>query len=223
LAQVLGEWDFSALSLKITPDVLIPRPETEELLEWILHDFIPLLPEGGLSSRGSRGGLDQPWRIADVGTGSGCLAISLAKALPYSTVWAIDLCPKALAVACQNGVSTSVIFTQGDLLGSLLQEKLDIVVANLPYVDEKDMDSLSPEVKHEPALALNGGLEGLALIRRLIPQAASCLKPGGKIYLEVGLDQSPRVVQAMADGGFKEISVKKDFAGIDRFIGGVKS
>jgi release factor glutamine methyltransferase len=213
LAHVLGEWDFAGLRLAITRDVLVPRPETEGLWELVVSRL----------SRSSASAVE----LADVGTGSGCLAVALAKSLPPSVVWALDVSLQALEVAERNaeayGVSERIRFQQGDLLSPLMSHKdlrLDAVVANLPYVDEKEMDQLPPEVRHEPALALNGGKEGLAIIRRLLPQAATLLKPGGGVFLEVGYDQAQRVARDMAEAGFVRVAVHKDFAGIDRFVAG---
>jgi release factor glutamine methyltransferase len=210
LAQVLGEWDFHGMRLHVTPDVLIPRPETEELLERALK----LLP-------------GRVFSIADVGTGSGCLAIALAKRFPDAFVWALDVSPQALAVARRNAelqrAGRRVFFLEGDLLSRLpLGLALDVVVANLPYVDEKDMDGLDPEVKHEPSLALNGGRGGLDLIRRLVVQAWERLLPGGSLFLEVGHDQAAEVSGLLQGMGFKSVSTGKDFAGVDRFVSGVR-
>jgi release factor glutamine methyltransferase len=209
LAYVLGEWDFCGLRLEVTPDVLVPRPETEELFGWAAEKLPPQL----LS-------------VADVGTGSGCLAIALAKRFPLTNVWAFDVSDPALAVARRNSrlhaVGNRVYCMKGDLLSRFSTGfALEAVVANLPYVDEKDMGDLSPEVKHEPSLALNGGDGGLTLVRRLLIQAWERLLPGGQVFLEVGHDQGPEASLMAEVLGFKT-ETRKDFAGLSRFVRGVK-
>lgn len=215
LAYVLGEWDFTDLRLEITPDVLTPRPETEELFE-LAASFLAGLPvSGGLS-------------LADVGTGSGCLALALARRFPEATVRAVDISPRALEVARRNadrhGVAGRVRFAFGDLLAPLLADPaargFDAVVANLPYVDGRLMETLPPEVRFEPELALDGGRDGLEPVRRLLPQAFSVLRPGGRLFLEVGHDQARAVSADLLDEGFRDVGIFKDMAGIERFVTG---
>lgn len=210
LAQVLGEWDFAGLRLSVTPDVLVPRPETEEFLEWMI----------------ARLG-NHVFSLADIGTGSGCLAVALAKRYPGAVLWAVDISSSALAVARRNaeghGVSRRVFFLEGDLMGRLSKGLyLDAVVANLPYVDENDMAALSPEVRREPALALNGGRGGLEPIRRLVVQAWEKLPPGGKLFLEIGHNQTAAVKSLLGDMGYRGIETAADFAGIERFVMGIR-
>ena len=210
LAQVLGEWDFAGLRLSVTPDVLVPRPETEEFLEWTAAR----LP-------------DHVFSVADIGTGSGCLAVALAKRYPGAVLWAVDVSTAALAVARCNaeaqGVARRIYFLEGDLMARLSKGiYLDAVVANLPYVDENDMAGLSPEVLREPALALNGGHGGLELIRRLVVQAWEKLPAGGKLFLEIGHNQTAAVKALLEGMGYRRIETGADFAGIERFVLGVK-
>lgn len=210
LAQVLGEWDFAGLRLSVTPDVLVPRPETEEFLEWTMARL------GG-----------HVFSVADIGTGSGCLAVALAKKYPGAVLWAVDLSSSALAVARRNaeaqGVSRRIYFLEGDLMARLSKGlHLDAVVANLPYVDEEDMAGLAPEVKREPALALNGGRGGLELIRRLTVQAWEKLPSGGKLFLEIGHNQTAAVKALLQDMGYRGIETGADFAGIERFVMGIR-
>lgn len=210
LAQVLGEWDFAGLRLSVTPDVLVPRPETEELLEWMGKRLPSRL-----------------FSLADIGTGSGCLAVASAKRWTEAFIWAVDASPSALAVAKRNaethGVARRTFFLEGDLMAPLSKGLyLDAVVANLPYVDEKEMGSLSPEVRREPASALNGGKEGLDVIRRLIIQAWERLVPGGKVFLEIGHDQALAVAALFGGMGYRVVETGKDFAGVVRFVMGVK-
>lgn len=209
LAHVLGEWDFRNVRLRLTGDVLVPRPETEELVEVILRYAVP-----------------RPFRLlADVGTGSGCLAVALADAMPHSMVWAMDLSPEALRVARSNAAKNRVIhrmvFREGDLLEPYLRTGaggLDAVVANLPYVARGEFSGLSPEVLQEPRLALDGGVDGMDLIRRLIPQAAVALEPEGMLFLEVGHTQASRIVDVLSQSQWRDIKIERDFSHQERFV-----
>ncbi len=212
LAYVLREWDFAGVRLSVNENVLIPRPETEELLEIALVF---------LNSR--RGDV----RVCDVGTGSGCLAIALAKGLPNAQVWGVDVSTAALATARRNAekndIMDRVTFLPSDLLATFDEKTFHAIVANLPYVTSGEWEDLSNELKREPKLALDGGADGLDIIRRLIPQAWDRLEPGGGIFLEVGHAQAAAVVRLLKDGGFIRVKSKKDFAEVDRFVIGFKS
>ncbi|MGQ0644532.1 MAG: peptide chain release factor N(5)-glutamine methyltransferase [Elusimicrobiota bacterium] len=215
LAYVLGEWDFYGLTFRVDPRVLIPRPETEELAEWVLSET---------RDRGEGTGAE-PLRLADVGTGSGCIAVCLAKFLPGAEVWATDVSSEALRAAEENAALHGVEgirFRRGDLLEPLAGETLDAVVANLPYIPAAVIPGLDPEVLREPRPALDGGEDGLDLVRRLLPQALKALRPGGKIYLEVGHDQAARASALLSGAGFRQVRVKKDLCGVNRFLGGTK-
>jgi release factor glutamine methyltransferase len=211
LAQVLGSWTFSGGDIRLfTPDsVLVPRPETEELLEWAVEQ----------ADRRERG------LVVDVGTGSGCLAIALAKRLPKARVAAVDISAEALAVARRNaelnGVAARIEFLEADLLGFPV-EGASLIVANLPYVRSGDIEGLEPEVRHEPRVALDGGPDGMALIDRLLPQAFTALKPGGKICLEVGYDQAAKTASRLKKAGFAGVETRRDINGVERFVGGKK-
>jgi release factor glutamine methyltransferase len=214
LAHLLGEWDFDGLRLVVRPGVLVPRPETEELLEFVVQK---------LKERG--GAAASVLSAADIGTGSGCLAVAMAKRWPRALVWAVDVSATALAVARRNaevhGVARRIFFLVGDLMTRLSGGlHLDVVVANLPYVDEEEMPFLDPEVRREPSLALNGGRGGLDLIRRLIVQARERLSAGGRLFLEIGHDQAAAVTGFLRDQGFREIETGRDSAGIERFVMG---
>ena len=181
---ITGQQEFYGLTLKVTPAVLIPRPETEHLVEAVLK----LLPA------------DQPLRIADIGTGSGAIAIALAIHLPQATITALDVSAEALAIATANArehkVADRINFLQSDLLSALDRgaEAFDAIVSNPPYVAETDRDTLHPQVRdHEPATALFAGETGLDIYRRLIPQAHTALKPNGLLALEIGHDQQNAV------------------------------
>ncbi len=209
LAYILGQREFYGISVMVTPAVLIPRPETEGLVEHAL--FMALM---GMEST--------ELTIADVGTGSGAIAINLAIHLPAAKIFAVDLTDEVLDVASYNirahGVSDRVSLAIGDLLDAV-PEPVDLIVANLPYIPTDRMPTLQPEVQKEPALALDGGPDGLDLVRRLLTQAEDKLKDHGIILLELDPEQVP-VVQDLALQQFPEggTSVEQDLAGLDRIL-----
>ncbi len=209
LAYILGRKEFFGLELEIGPGVLIPRPETEELVERAL-DWL------------RRRDLAAPW-IADVGTGSGAIAIALASAWPAARAFAIELSPAAAALAQRNierhGLTQRITLLAGDLLAPLPQP-VDLIVANLPYIAAPDIETLMPEVAcHEPRLALDGGPDGLGVIRRLLTQAPAHLRPGGALCLEIGAGQGP-LARASAAAAFlaAQVAVYPDLAGHDRIL-----
>ena len=209
LAYLLGQREFYGINVMLTPAVLIPRPETESLVEHAL--FMALM---GMEST--------DMIIADIGTGSGAIAINLAIHLPAAKIFAVDVADEVLDVAAFNirahGVSERVTLGIGDLLEPV-PEPIDLIVANLPYIPTDRISTLQPEVQQEPALALDGGPDGLDLIRRLLTQAESKLKDSGIILLEMDPDQIP-VVQELALQHFSEgsTSVEQDLAGMDRIL-----
>ncbi|MCS5666174.1 MAG: peptide chain release factor N(5)-glutamine methyltransferase, partial [Dehalococcoidia bacterium] len=193
LAYLLGQREFYGINVMLTPAVLIPRAETEGLVEHAL--FMALM---GMEST--------DMTIADVGTGSGAIAINLAIHLPAAKIFAVDVADEVLDVAAFNirahGVSERVILGIGDLLEPV-PEPIDLIVANLPYIPTDRISTLQPEVQREPVLALDGGPDGLDLIRRLLTQAESKLKDSGIILLEMDPNQIP-VVQELALQHFPE-------------------
>ncbi len=200
---ITGEQDFFGLDLQVTPAVLIPRPETELLVERVLA----ALPK------------DRQTRIVDVGTGSGAIAIALAVHLPAAEVTAVDLSEEALAVARANAerhqVGKRIRFLRSDLLGAVAVERFDIVVSNPPYVPVEDRALLHPQVREfEPALALFAGVGGLDIYRRLIPAALEVLIPGGLLALEIGFDQRDAIAALLE--GWTGISFHDDLQGIPR-------
>ncbi|MCY4624369.1 MAG: peptide chain release factor N(5)-glutamine methyltransferase [Chloroflexi bacterium] len=212
LPYILGEWDFCGLSFRVSPAVMIPRPETETLVE------------EALAWRKHRREADPgPATIVDVGAGSGCIAITLAARLPDDPVLALDVSPNALAVARDNAARLSVAgrvrLLQSNLL-SAISEPPDLIVANLPYIPDADVPTLQPEVRlHEPTVALGGGPDGLTLIRQLLVQAQSLLSPRGAIILEINPPQSaalPAEAQDLFPGAV--VRVVQDLAGLDRVI-----
>ena len=209
LAYILGQREFYGINVILTPAVLIPRPETEGLVEHAL--FMAMM---GMEST--------ELIIADVGTGSGAIAVNLAIHLPAAKIYAVDVDDAVLDVAAYNirahGVADRVSLAIGDLLDAV-PEPVDLIVANLPYIPTERIPTLQPEVQQEPVLALDGGADGLDLVRRLLTQADSKLKDHGIILLELDPEQVP-VVQKLALEHFPEgsTSVEKDLAGMDRIL-----
>jgi release factor glutamine methyltransferase len=205
IQYIVGEAEFYGLPFRVTPDVLIPRPETEHLVEKAFE-----LAAGF-----------HALRIVDIGTGSGCIAVALARHVPQARITAIDLSAPALAVARQNAernlVSHRIRFLQGDLLAPVACEQFEIIVSNPPYVPLADRASLAVEVRdHEPAVALFAGPDGLELCRRLIPAAFAALIPGGFLLLEIGHGQSEAIAALLAASGFHQIDFLPDLQSIPR-------
>ena len=210
LQYVLGHTEFYGLDFQVREGVLIPRPETEELVRWIAESPAP----------------DNP-AVLDVGTGSGCIAVTLARLIPESRITAVDISEKALSIARENArrLDAKVDFRQGDALGELFpgqREQFDLIVSNPPYIPSQVIEGLEPEVKdHEPRLALDGEEDGLAFYRKIIEQAPDYLNSNGRIYFEIGAEQGEDMIRLMTDRGFSEVKVHKDLAGLDRVVWGV--
>jgi release factor glutamine methyltransferase len=211
LQYLLGFEDFRGLRLRVTPDVLVPRPETEGLVEWAL----------ALVRRWPRAA------VADVGTGSGAIACALAAEHPGAHVVAVDVSPRALAVAADNaarlGLSARVRCLEGDALAPVraLGASFDLVIANPPYLPTAILPRLPVEVtRYEPALALDGGADGMALSRRIVRDAGPVLRPGGWLLMEIGEEQAGPLASAMAAEGFTEIESRRDLRHVERYIGG---
>ncbi len=205
IQYITGQTEFYGLPFRVTPDVLIPRPETEHLVECVL--------EAAAQSAAPR--------IVDVGTGSGSIAIALAYKLPNARVTAVDVSEAALDLARwnarRNGVAERVRFLQGDLLEPVAGEQFDLVVSNPPYVPAADKGSLAVEVRDfEPSLALVAGEDGLDVYRRLIPQVYEVLVSSGFVALEIGYGQSAAVECLLRTVGFTDISFTPDLQGIPR-------
>ncbi len=209
LAYIMGHKEFYGVDLLVRPGVLIPRPETEGLVEQTLFASMMRMEEGSFV-------------IAEPGTGCGAIAVSLAIHLPAAHIVAMDLYETPLRVAEVNvqrhNVADRVTLLQGDLLEPF-PEQVDLVVANLPYIRSESIDTLQPEIQWEPREALDGGADGLELIRRLLQQAQTKLKPGGAILLEVD-PQQVEPIEAEAGTLFPSASctVEKDLAGLDRVL-----
>lgn len=205
MAYVLGEKEFFGRTFAVSPAVLIPRPETELLVELALsHARALAAPE-----------------ILDLGTGSGCLAITLALECPAAKVTAVEASIAALAVARQNAAlhQADVAFVQARWFDGLAGRRFDIIVANPPYVPAGDPHLHQGDVRHEPASALVAGDEGLADIAAIISGARTQLRPGGVLLLEHGYNQAERVRSGLAEMGYVEVASFRDLAGIERVSG----
>ena len=213
-----GKQEFWGLEFEVTPDVLIPRPETEHVIEVALDRLAVREIRAGRKQTLIGEGL----HIVDVGTGSGCIAIALAKELPAARVTATDISPAALEVAKRNAarhnVADRMVFLERNLLAGLAG-KYDLIASNPPYVGRNEKDSLMREVRdHEPELALYGGQEGYELYAGLIAQAARNVTPGGLLVLELGHNSLPAVQPLLEPPNWTNVRVTKDLAGIDRVI-----
>jgi len=228
LQYILGETEFMGRVFTCDRRALIPRPETEQLTAWMLEES-PLWKNKAPSfAHKATGGTPV---IADVGTGSGCIAISLALERPEGRYLATDISAAALTLAQENaarhGVSARIRFMACDLLSAASPETtlagLDVVVSNPPYVRTADRVKLGRNVRDfEPCAALDGGPDGLAVIRRLMAQAFQALKPGGALFLEIGEDQGAAVLELASAAGFRESQLRPDLAGKDRMVRSVK-
>ena len=206
-AHIVGKKEFYSLDFAVSPATLIPRPDTELLVDEALRQAKPLM---------------EPL-IADIGTGTGCVAVALAHRLPKARIVAVDISPEALETARGNatrlGVADRVDFRLGDLLAPLAGLRPDLIVSNPPYIPTKDIAGLDPGVRdHEPALALDGGPDGLRVIERLAEQALSLLAPGGKLLVEIGAGQEEGARGVLTRAGFTVESVRKDGGGHPRVV-----
>jgi release factor glutamine methyltransferase len=227
--HLTGKQEFWSLEFEVTPDVLIPRPETEHLIEVALDRLALRELRAGRPQKSTGDG----FAIADIGTGSGCIAVALAQELPRAIVYATDISAAALSIARRNAARHSVAdrihFLESDLSLPLPKSALrqtdhgvsnfDLVVSNPPYVPRRDAGTLAPEVRdHEPAVALYGGEEGYELYASLVALAAFHLKPGGIFVAELGHDSLPAVQPLLDAKHWTSVSVTNDLAGIPRVI-----
>jgi release factor glutamine methyltransferase len=210
VAYLVGKKEFWGLDFAVDARVLVPRPDTETLIE---------------EARERVQGLES-LRIADVGTGSGAIALTLAKLFPQAAVLATDLSPAALEVARANAerLGLAVTFAEGDLAAPLAAEApFSLIAANLPYIPSSEMATLPPEVKSEPALALDGGPDGLGLVRRLVADAPGLLAPGGALALEIGAGQAGATAELLRATGLADVRIRRDLGGVERVVSGVRA
>jgi len=207
VAYITGSKEFMGLDFQVTPAVLIPRPDTEILVETALNLLAAV---------------ERP-EILDIGTGSGAICISMLVNLPEAKGTTIDISSKAIAVARGNAdkhqVAERLSFCQGDLFGPVSGRKFHAILSNPPYIPAADIAGLTPEVQQEPSLALDGGKDGLDFYRRIIEEGRNYLATGGFIAMEVGIDQA-QVVAAIAEATdfFKVSGIVKDYGGIERVV-----
>ena len=207
VAYLTGEREFWGLAFRVGPDVLIPRPETETLVELALA-WLP-------AHRASR--------VLDLGTGSGAIAVAIASERAQASVLAIDRSEQALVVARGNGArhaAGNVTFAASDWYAHLGDAQFDMIVSNPPYVAQSDPHLREGDLRHEPASALASGLDGLAALRAIVAGARAHLNDGGHLLVEHGYDQGEAVRDLFATAGFTEITTRRDLAGIPRVVGG---
>jgi len=205
VAYITGRKEFWSLDLAVDARVLIPRPDSETAVE----EALARVRDGG--------------RIADVGTGTGAIALAIAKARPDLTVFASDVSEDALAVARGNAerLGLAVTFVKGSLVEPLrTSAPFDLLVANLPYVPTAEVAGLPAEVRCEPRLALDGGEDGLDLVRALVAQAAGVLAPGGALVLEIGAGQAAASTELLRAAGFDDLRTRRDLGGVERVVSG---
>lgn len=220
LQHILGTQEFMGLEFFVSPDVLIPRQDTETLVERVLADEKRFRADGKEGAERS---------LLDMCTGSGCIGLSLAILGDFKNVTAADISPKALAVARKNAQrllaeavrkerKPDVQFVESDLFEQIPKDsRFDVIVSNPPYIPSRVIEELEPEVKdHEPRLALDGTEDGLAFYRRLAAECGAFLNPGGRIYFEIGYDQGAAVKELLETAGFIETEIIKDIPGQDR-------
>lgn len=206
--RILGWREFFGRRFCLGPETLVPRPDTEILVEAALAEAV----SNGKSSR-----------ILDIGTGSGVVAITLAAELPGAVVWATDISPAALRVVDKNAdlhdVAARIILRQGDLFDAVEGERFDMIVSNPPYIPHHEIARLQPEVRnHDPVAALDGGDDGLEFYRRIFAAAPAHLHLRGKVLLEIGHDQAEPVLGLAASYGFEDLEIRQDLGGRDRVV-----
>ena len=217
LAQILGRQSFYGLDFFVNEDVLIPRADTECLVDLVLEDYAELAKQGEKTYAEKR--------ILDLCTGSGCIGISVAKHLPYQELLLVDLSEKALAMAKKNAekhLGENVTLLQSDLLTGVRGKKFSLLLSNPPYIVSKVIPGLDREVsEYEPKMALDGGEDGLVFYRRIAKEAKAVLLPGARLYLEIGYDQGESVKDIFQKEGYEAVEVFPDLAGNPRVLRGI--
>jgi release factor glutamine methyltransferase len=210
IAYLRGEREFYGLKFRVDKRVLVPRPDTETLVD------VALARTAHVS---------MSMRQLDLCTGSGCVAIAMARQRPTAQVFASDLSADALVVARENALrlgAYNVALYTGDLFAPLAGRRFDVVTANPPYIPTADIAKLMPDVReHEPLLALDGGADGLDLVRRIVAEAPQHLEAGGVLAMEVGAGEAPATVALFTERGFEDVRVDRDLARIERVVSGV--
>lgn len=216
LQYIVGSQEFWSLDFLVTQDVLIPRPETELLVELALR-----LPRAGVQHGRERAQHAAPL-LCDLGTGSGCIAVALARELPRAEIWAVDLSAAALAVAAANAqrhaVADRIHFAESDLLVAVGDLRFDAILSNPPYVCSDELQDSQPELGWEPCLALDGGAAGLDVIKRVVTESHPRLKDSGWLIMEIGADQGSAVERLAHAAGFGPVSIQPDYAGLPRAL-----
>lgn len=208
VAYITGKKEFFGMNFFVTPEVLIPRPDTEILVQFVIDVL-----------KNFSGGV----KIADMGTGSGAICISILKNLPNATAATVDISPGAIEVAKRNAenlqVADRINFFPGNMFEPLSGKKFDCIVSNPPYIPTDEIKNLQPEVKTEPKIALDGGADGLNFYRQLVKAAPDFLSPNGFFAFEIGIGQAEEVKKIIRrDEKFCEIKILKDLSGIDRVV-----
>ena len=210
IAYLRGEREFYGLKFRVDKRVLVPRPDTETLVDAAL-------------ARSSH--LSMSMRQLDLCTGSGCVAIAMARQRPTAQVFASDISRDALAVARDNALrlgAYNTAFFESDLYAAFAGKRFDVITANPPYIASAEIPTLMPDVRdHEPKLALDGGEDGLVLVRRIVTDATAHLEPGGLLAVEIGAGEAPATVLLFEAGGFVDVRVHRDIARIERVVTGV--
>jgi release factor glutamine methyltransferase len=206
VAYILGHKEFWSIDFEVDARVLVPRPDTETLVEQALAILAKLA---------------RPCRIADIGTGSGAIALALKKERATDEVCAVDASPDARAVAQANGarLNLAVTFLQGDLVAPLAGH-FDLIVSNPPYIPTQEIETLSAEVRSEPRMALDGGADGLDLVRRLVADSVHVLTQDGWLAMEIGAGQAEAAMNILRTAGYHDVGSRRDLAGIERVVFG---
>ncbi len=212
LQYLLGEWEFWGIPLSVGPGVLIPRSDTETVVEWLVS-----------SIKRKKNKVRNPV-VIDLCTGSGAIALAAKKEYPYARVIGVDVSQEALRYARANGErnALSVEWKQGDVFGPLDLPQADYLVSNPPYLTKEEMSEISKEVQKEPIIALSGGEDGLVFYRALLERAREILKPGGMLFFEIGSPQAAILSTWMWEEGYHDIYLKKDLQGNHRCLYGTK-
>lgn len=240
LAQILGRQSFYGLDFFVNEDVLIPRADTECLVDLVLEDYAELAKQTEKTYAEKRNsahvsnkheddveivGSDSSLRILDLCTGSGCIGISVAKHLPYQELLLVDLSEKALAVAKKNAekhLGGNVRLLQSDLLTEVHEKRFSLLLSNPPYIVSRVIPGLEREVsEYEPKMALDGGEDGLIFYRRIAKEAKKVLLPGARLYLEIGYDQGESVKDIFQKEGYEAVEVFPDLSGNPRVVRGI--